>query len=257
MEAKIAGKYFYTEIYFLSCGFIFQQERKEMSLVADYLEDYIKNLQPICAGELGEIQKRAYDKNVPIIPNDVVKLIGFVLSIAKPRSILEIGTAIGFSSSYMSTFLQEGGHITTIDRFPVMYEQAKENYKKLNLEDKITLLEGDAKDILPTLEGEFDVVFADAAKGQYIHFLPDIYRLTKVGGIIIADDILQDGRVARNLREIERRQRTMHGRLNDFLWEITHNPALRTSILTVGDGVALCHKIKNTEGLIVNEREEN
>lgn len=228
-----------------------------MSLVNDYLEKYIDRLQPKCEGELGEIQKKAYENNVPIIPNDVVKLIGFLLSIIKPKKILEIGTAIGFSSSYMSKFITEDGHITTIDRFPVMYEQAVKNFEKLNLKDKITLIKGDANDILPTLEDEFDIIFIDAAKGQYINFLPHIYRLLKVGGVIIADDILQNGTVALDSSEIERRQRTIHHRLNDFLWEITHNPAFNTTILTIGDGVALCHKIKDTEGLILNERKKN
>ncbi len=225
-----------------------------MSLIADYLKKYIDELQPLCDGDIGKIQKEAYENNVPIISNDVVKLLGFVLSVVKPKRILEIGTAIGFSSSYMSDYLAEGGHITTIDRFPVMFEQAKENFKRLELEDKIELIEADAGNILPKLEGEYDVVFLDAAKGQYINFLPHIYRLLKVGGILIADDILQDGAVALDISEIKRRQRTIHCRMNDFLWEITHNPCLKTTILTVGDGVAMCHKIKNTEGLILNER---
>lgn len=229
-----------------------------MSLVAEYLEKYIDELQPKCEGELGEIQRNAYEKGVPIIPNDVVKLIGFLLSLKKPKKILEIGCAVGFSSSFMSGFLEEGGHLTTIDRFPVMIEQARANYKRLNLEDKITLIEGDAKDVLPTLKNEeYDVIFMDAAKGQYINILPEVYRLLKVGGIIIADDILQDGTVALDISEIERRQRTIHYRLNDFLWEITHNPALKTSVLTVGDGVALCYKTKNIEGMVIDERKEN
>lgn len=229
-----------------------------MSLVADYLEKYLNKLQSDCRGELGEIQRDAYENDVPIIPKDVVKLVGFLLSLKKPEKILEIGAAVGFSSSFMSGFLADGGSVTTIDRYPVMIEQARENYKRLGVEDKVTLIEGDAKDILPSLgDEEYDVIFMDAAKGQYINILPEIYRLLKVGGIIIADDIMQGGTVALPVCEIERRQRTIHYRLNDFLWEITHNPALVTSVLTVGDGVALCHKIKKTEGLVINERKED
>lgn len=225
-----------------------------MSLTHDYLDKYLNNLQTLCDGELGNIQKTAYENDIPIIPNDVVKLLGFILSVKKPKRILEIGCAVGFSSSFMSQFINQEGSITTIDRFDVMIKQAKENFKKLGVEDKINLIEGDAKDILPTLNEQYDLIFMDAGKGQYINILPHCYRLLKVGGILIADDILQNGTVALDTSQIVRRQRTIHHRLKDFLWEITHNPALQTSILTVGDGVALCHKIKETEGLIIHDK---
>lgn len=221
-----------------------------MSLIENFLQEYLDNLQPILDGDIGKLQKQAYTENVPIIPNEVVKLLSVILSIKKPKKILEIGCAIGFSSSFMANFLEEGGHITTIERYPIMIEKAKKNIKNLGLENKITLLEGDAKDILKDIDDEFDVIFMDAAKGQYINILPDVYRILKIGGIIIADDILQNGTVAKPKEEIEKRQRTIHYRLNDFLWEISNNKSLRTSILTVGDGVAICYKTKNIERLI-------
>ncbi|MDE6182665.1 MAG: O-methyltransferase [Eubacteriales bacterium] len=221
-----------------------------MSLIENFLQEYLDNLQPMLDGEIGELQKKSYEEKVPIIPNDVVKLISVLLSIKKPKKILEIGCAVGFSSSFMTNFLEEGGKITTIERYPVMIEKAKENIKKLGLSEKITLLEGDANEILKELNDEYDVIFMDAGKGQYINILPDVYRLLKIGGIIITDDILQNGDVAKPKEEIEKRQRTIHYRLNDFLWEITHNDGLRTSILTVGDGVAICYKIKHIEGLM-------
>lgn len=216
-----------------------------MSLVEDYLAIYVDDLQPLCEGELGNIQKDAYEKGLPIISNEVVKLMGFVLGIKKPVKILEIGMAVGFSAGFMSTFLPENGSITTIDRYPMMIEEAKINFKRLGLENKITILEGDANDILPTLEDKFDFVFMDAAKGQYIYMLPHVLRLTKRGSIIMVDDVLQEGRVAQGYTEIPRRQRTIHKRLNDFLHEITHNDKLRTSILTIGDGVALIEKLED------------
>lgn len=221
-----------------------------MSLIENFLQEYLSDLQPMLDGELGELQKKSYEENVPIIPNDVVKLISVLLSIKKPKKILEIGCAVGFSASFMAGFLEEGGTITTIERYPVMIEKAKENIKKLGLSEKITLLEGDANQILKELNDEYDVIFMDAGKGQYINILPDVYRLLKIGGIIITDDILQNGDVAKAKEQIEKRQRTIHYRLNDFLWEITHNEGLRTSILTIGDGVAICYKIKNIEGLM-------
>ncbi|WP_317367549.1 O-methyltransferase [uncultured Tyzzerella sp.] len=228
-----------------------------MALIDENLDIYLNNLMPKVDGALGELQQKSYSEGVPIIPNDVVRLISVLLSIKKPKKILEIGCAVGFSSSFMSGFLQEGGKVTTIERYPVMIEKAKANIKALGLEDKINLIEGDANEVLKTLDDEYDVIFMDAGKGQYINILPDVYRLLKIGGIIIADDILQNGDVAKQKEEIVKRQRTIHYRLNDFLWEITHNKGLNTSILTIGDGVAICYKTKNIEGLIINEQKES
>lgn len=212
-------------------------------LVEKYLEDYVLDMLEFCDGDLGQLQKESYEMGLPIIPKDVVKLLGFVLGLKKPVKILEIGMAVGFSASYMSGFLPKGGHITTIDRYPLMIEKAKANFKRFGLEDKITILEGDANDILKTLKSdEYDFVFMDAAKGQYINILPDVLRVLKVGGVVMADDILQDGRVAMDYFEIPKRQRTIHKRLNEFLYTITHRKDLRTSILTIGDGVALIEK---------------
>lgn len=216
-----------------------------MSLVENYIHEYLENLQPFCEGELGKLQKTSYEKEVPIIPKDVVQFLGVVLSIIKPKKILEIGMAVGFSASYMTGFLQEGGHLTTIDRFDVMIKQARENFKRLGVEDKVTILEGNANDILPTLDEQYDFIFMDAAKGQYIQILPDVLRLLKKGGVIIADDILQEGRVAQAYEEVPKRQRTIHKRMNEFLNEITNNPKLKSSILTIGDGVAFIQKIED------------
>lgn len=221
-----------------------------MGIIEQYLKDYLNNIQPLLKGELGIIQKGAYEEGLPIIPNDVVKLICFILSVKKPKKILEIGTAVGFSSCLMSNFLDKDGYITTIDRYDYMIERAKLNIEKMGLKDKINLLEGDANTILPKLKEKYDIIFMDAAKGQYIQILPECYRLLNIGGILIADDVLQNGNIAKDRYSVKRRQRTIHKRLREFLYEISNNPALVTSILTIGDGVAVCHKIKETEGLI-------
>lgn len=228
-----------------------------MALIDENLDNYLKNLMPMVDGDLGDLQQRSYNEGVPIIPNDVVRLISVLLSIKKPKKILEIGCAVGFSCSFMSRFLQEGGTVTTIERYPVMIEKAKQNIKNLGLNDKINLIEGDANQVLKQLDDQYDVIFMDAGKGQYINILPDVYRLLKIGGIIIADDILQNGDVCKQKEEIVKRQRTIHYRLNDFLWEITHNKGLDTSILTIGDGVAICYKTKEIEGLVLNEQKES
>lgn len=224
-----------------------------MSLTEDYLYNYLNDVQPFLDGKLGEIQKKAYKEKVPIIPNDVVKFLCFILSLKRPEKILEIGTAIGFSASLMSGFISENGHIITIDRYKTMIDEAKKNIKDLGLESKITLLEGDAAEILPKLDDKFDIIFMDAAKAQYIQFLPDCLRMLKVGGILIADDVLQSGNIAKDRYSVPRRQRTIHKRMREFLKEISNNSSLKSSILTIGDGVAVCHKIKPTEGLIINE----
>ena len=226
-----------------------------MALIDNNLALYLNNLLPKVDGELGILQEKSYNEGVPIIPNDVVRFISVLLSIKKPKKILEIGCAVGFSSSFMSSFLQDGGYVTTIERYPVMIEKAKANIKNLNLQDKINLIEGDANEVLKTLDDEYDVIFMDAGKGQYINILPDVYRLLKIGGIIVADDILQNGDVSKPKEEIVKRQRTIHYRLNDFLWEITHNDGLDTSILTIGDGVALCYKTKHIESLCINKKD--
>ncbi len=210
--------------------------------VEDYISKYIRVLQPPYEGVLSEIQEEAIDNDVPIVPHEVARFLSVILTMKKPKKILEIGTAVGFSASLMSKYLEDGGHITTIDRYDIMLADAKKNISRMGIEDKVTILEGDANDILPTLEGPFDVIFMDAGKGQYMNFLPHCLRLMPVGGILIADDILQGGYIAKSRYAVERRQRTIHKRLRNFLWEITHNPILETCLLPVGDGVALCYK---------------
>ncbi len=203
---------------------------------------YLRTVQPMYNGILGEIQKESIAAQVPIIPHETARLLSVLLSIKKPKKILEIGTAVAFSAGLMSQYLQEGGSITTIDRFEVMLKDARENIKRMHLEDTITLLEGDAADILPTLQEKYDVIFLDAAKGQYGNFLPHCIRLLPVGGILIVDDVLQGGSIAKTRFEVPRRQRTIHKRMRNFLWEISHHKALESCILPVGDGVAVCYK---------------
>lgn len=220
-----------------------------MNYVTDEtMNTFLRTIQPMYDGVLGEIQREANDAEVPIIPLETARLISVLLSIKKPKHILEIGTAVGFSAGLMSRYLQPGGTVTTIDRFEVMLKDARPNIKRMDLEDTVKILEGDAADILPTLKGSYDVIFLDAAKGQYHSFLPHCLRLMPVGGLLIVDDVLQGGTVAQTRFSVPRRQRTIHKRLRTFLWDITHHNALETSIIPIGDGMALCYKTKETEG---------
>ena len=213
----------------------------------DYINSYLRTIQPHYDGVLGEIEKESRDAQVPVIPHETARLLSVLLTMKKPKNILEVGTAVAFSSGLMSRYLQEGGTITTIDRYELMLKDARKNIARMGLEDTIKILEGDAADILPTLTGPYDVIFLDAAKGQYSAFLPHCLRLLPVGGLLIVDDVLQGGDIAKTRFSVPRRQRTIHKRLRNFLWDISHNDALESSIVPIGDGLAVCVKIKETK----------
>lgn len=211
----------------------------------DYIVQYIRALHTPPEDVLLEIEQLiASEKETwPIIKPEVADFMKVILTIQKPKEILEIGTAVGYSAMLMSEFLEEEGKITTIERFPYMSEIAKKNIKRASLEDKIEIIEGDAAQVLTTLEEEkYDVVFMDCAKGQYINFLPDCIRVLKPGGILITDNVLHKGTVAKSRYLIDRRQRTTHARLREFLYTITHHEGLTSSVIPIGDGVALSYK---------------
>lgn len=205
----------------------------------DTMNAYLRSVQPMYDGVLGEIQKEAIAAEVPIVPPEVARLLSVLLTMQKPKNILEIGTAVAFSAGLMCRYLPEEGTVTTIDRYEVMLKDARVNIKRMGLEDKIKILEGDAADILPTLEGPYDVIFMDAAKGQYIHFLEDVMRLLAPEGLLVSDNVLQDGDIIESRFAVTRRNRTIHKRMREYLYCLTHHPRLTTSVLTVGDGVAV------------------
>ena len=209
-----------------------------MALIDENLDIYLNNLMPKVDGELGKLQQKSYEEGVPIIPNDVVRLISVLLSIKKPKKILEIGCAVGFSSSFMSSFLQDGGKVTTIERYPVMIEKAKANIKSLGLDNKIELIEGDANEVLKTLNDEYDVIFMDAGKGHYNHFLPHCLRLLNEDGIIVADNVLFRGMVA-SQELVKRRKITIVKRMREYLDLVTKDKDLITSVIPMGDGIAV------------------
>lgn len=207
-----------------------------------YIRDYLMAIEPDDDIIIREIRNEALKNNVPIIKSEVKNLLRFLLATKRPNKILEIGTAVGYSSIIMSDFLNTGGEIVTIERSIKMIEKAKENINKANKSHVITLLEGDASDVLPTLEDDFDIIFMDAAKGQYLTFFPQCIRLLKTGGVLICDNVLQDGTVAKSRFSVPRRQRTIHNRMREYLWQLNHNEELQTSILPIADGVTLSYK---------------
>ena len=191
---------------------------------------------------LNEIEKFAIETEVPIIRKEMQSFLRFLLAMKRPMRILEVGTAIGFSALLMSEYAPEGCQITTIEKYEPRIPIAKENFKRAGKEDCITLLEGDATDILKELTGSYDLIFMDAAKGQYIHFMPDILRLLAEDGLLVSDNVLQDGDVIESRYAVVRRNRTIHGRMREYLFELTHHPQLETCILPVGDGITLSLK---------------
>lgn len=191
---------------------------------------------------LNEIEKEAKETNVPIIRTQVQSLLKLLLAMRKPATILEVGCAIGFSALLMSEYGPEDCHITTIEKYEKRIPVARENFRRAGKEERITLLEGDAAEILQKMTGAYDMIFMDAAKGQYIHFLPDVLRLLAPGGILLSDNVLQDGDILESRFAVTRRNRTIHSRMREYLYELKHHPQLETVILPVGDGVTLSVK---------------
>lgn len=196
---------------------------------------------------LNEIEKYALETEVPVIRKSMQSLLKLLLAFSKPKNILEVGTAIGFSALLMDTYSPDGCHITTIEKYEKRIPLAKENFRRAGAEERITLLEGDATDILKELRGGYDLIFMDAAKGQYINFLPDILRLLSPGGLLVSDNVLQDGDIIESRYAVTRRNRTIHARMRDYLYELKHHPQLETAILPVGDGVTLSVKTEGAE----------
>lgn len=187
--------------------------------------------------ELEIIKKKALEDHIPIIMDDTLDVVSKILIEAKPSRILEIGTAVGYSAICFSEYLQENGSIDTIERDEERAKQARKNFKRVEAEDKIQLYEGDAVEILPTLQESYDVIFIDAAKGKYPFFLEQALRMSHQGTVIIADNVLYKGYVMGDYNK--HKQRTAVRNLREYIAEITNDIRLETEILEVGDGLAI------------------
>lgn len=204
---------------------------------------FIDSLEPGNTPFLDQIEREANETNVPIIRTQTQGLIKFLLAVQKPMSILEVGCAIGFSALLMSEYAPRGCQVTTIENYEKRIPIARENFKRAGRENQITLLAGDAADILKELAGPYDFIFMDAAKGQYVNFLPDVVRLLTAGGVLLSDNVLQDGDVIESRFAVTRRNRTIHSRMREYLYEVKHHTQLESVILPVGDGVTLSVKM--------------
>lgn len=207
---------------------------------------------------LDALERYAKETNVPIIRPQMQSLLRLLVTWGRPVQILEVGTAIGFSALLMSEYAPKGCHITTIEKYEKRIPLAKENFEKAGKSDCITLLEGDAAEILASMkqDGAFDLIFMDAAKGQYIHFLPDIRRLLSPTGLLVSDNILQDGELMESKYAVIRRNRTIHNRMRAYLYELTHCEELETTILPIADGVALSAKRSAQTGKEMGDKKE-
>lgn len=213
-------------------------------IVEEHITDYLRSLiREDKNPEFCRIEEEARSQHVPIVKPETKELLKILVLLKRPRKILEIGTAVGFSALYMNEYQPEDGTVVTIERNEKRIRKARENIKALDREEKITLLEGDAADILRGIDDSFDFIFMDAAKGQYIYFLEDVLRLLAPEGLLISDNVLQDGDIVKSRYAIERRDRTIHKRMRDYLYTIKNHSMLETAVLTVGDGVAVSCKI--------------
>lgn len=212
-------------------------------IVNERLVTYINSLDQGNTKVLDDIEREALETYVPIIRKEMQSFLKLILAMQKPMRILEVGTAVGFSAVLMAQYNPVPCEIVTIENYDKRIPIAKENFKRAGKEQQITLLEGDATEVLKEIEEPFDFIFMDAAKGQYINFMPEVMRLLKVGGTLVSDNVLQDGDIIESHFAVTRRNRTIYKRMREYMYELTHNEELVTAVLPVGDGITVSHRV--------------
>ena len=215
-------------------------------IVDERMRTYINSLDMGNTPFLENLEQYAIKERVPIIRREMQSFMKMFLALNQPKRILEVGTAIGFSTLLMCEYGTKDLEIVTIENYEKRIPIAKANFKEAGRESQITLLEGDAGQILKELDGSFDMIFMDAAKGQYIRYMPQVLRLLRPGGTLVTDNVLQDGDIIESRFAVERRNRTIHSRMREYLYELKHHELLTTSIIPLGDGVAV--SVKKQEG---------
>lgn len=212
----------------------------------DRAEVFAASLQPDLPDDLYVLEQEAKKAGVPIIRRQTQQLIRFLLALHRPVRILEVGAGVCFSALFMAAFAPVDCQITTIEKDQKRLDKARENLAAYDKKQQITLLEGDAAEILRTLTPSYDLIFMDAAKGQYLNFLPEVKRLLGGGGLLLSDNVLQDRTVLESRFAVPRRNRTIHERMRDYLYALEQDRDFTTVILTDGDGMALCVKNRNS-----------
>lgn len=211
-------------------------------LLGERLSQYLHSLDRDGDPDLERLRERAEDAGVPVIRREMESFLRVLLTLKKPERILEIGTAIGYSALFFASETPEETTVTTIENFRPRIEAARENFQSSPYAGRILLIEGDAAAVLKGLTEIFDFIFLDAAKGQYIRFLPDLLSLLREGGVLVSDNVLQGGTILESRYALKRRERTIHRRMRDYLFALTHTEGLVTSIVPVGDGAAVTVK---------------
>lgn len=214
-------------------------------IISERLSEYIKALECDLPKYLDELEQRALADDVPIIRKEAQALLRFLLCLLQPERILEVGCAVGFSAAFMSEYMPENCTITTIEKVEMRIREAKKNLAQIPKKEKVTLICGDANDVLKELseKGEkYPFIFMDAAKGQYMNFLPYLLELLPEGGLLITDNVLQEGTIVESKYTIPRRERTIHMRMREYVYALKHMEELETVVLPVGDGVTLSVK---------------
>ena len=214
-------------------------------IVDNRITEYLHSLE-ISRGELLDtIEKKAIEDGVPMIRSETAALLRSLTAALRPENILEIVTAVGYSALQMCQVMPKNCHITTIEKYEKRIPEAKENFRKAGEESRITFLEGDADMWLKELKGkQFDLVFMDAAKGQYLNWLPLLLDLMPVGAVLISDNVLQDGDVVQSRFAVQRRNRTIHSRMREYLYELKHMEEFETAVIPIGDGVTISTRIR-------------
>lgn len=214
-------------------------------IVDNRITEYLHSLETSRGELLDTIEKKAIEDGVPIIRSETAALLRSLTAALRPENILEIGTAVGYSALQMCQVMPENCHITTIEKYEKRIPKAKENFRKAGEESRITFLEGDADMWLKELKGkQFDLVFMDAAKGQYLNWLPLLLDLMPVGAVLISDNVLQDGDVVQSRFAVQRRNRTIHSRMREYLYELKHMEEFETAVIPIGDGVTISTRIR-------------
>ena len=208
-------------------------------IVDERMVTYINSLDMGNTPLLNEIEKEAKADLGPVIRREMQSFLKVLLAIHRPLRVLEVGTAVGFSALLFCEYGPENMQVTTIEKYEKRIPIARENFRRAGRENQITLLEGDAADILKELQESYDLIFMDAAKGQYIHFLDDVLRLMKPGSVLVSDNVLQGGDIIESHYAVERRNRTIYKRMREYLYELKHNDKLLTSVIPLGDGVTV------------------
>ena len=214
-------------------------------IVDNRITEYLHSLETSRGELLDTIEKKAIEDGVPIIRSETAALLRSLTAALRPENILEIGTAVGYSALQMCQVMPANCHITTIEKYEKRILEAKENFRKAGEESRITFLEGDADMWLKELKGkQFDLVFMDAAKGQYLNWLPLLLDLMPVGAVLISDNVLQDGDVVQSRFAVQRRNRTIHSRMREYLYELKHMEEFETAVIPIGDGVTISTRIR-------------